>query len=47
MTFGRPPTIPESYVQLELPVPYAMVQQPAALVEKGESLSIAFYNGTM
>ncbi|KAH8799845.1 fungal-specific transcription factor domain-containing protein [Xylogone sp. PMI_703] len=47
MTFGRPPTIPESYVRLDLPVPYATLQHPIVIVEKGESLSIAFYNGTI
>jgi hypothetical protein len=47
MTFGRPPAIPESYVQLELPVPYASLQQPVSAVEKGDSLSVAFFNGTM
>jgi hypothetical protein len=49
MTFGRPPAIPESYVQLELPVPYTEVQQPLSITagETGDSMSVSFFNGTM
>lgn len=49
MTFGRPPVIPDSYVKLELPVPYITVDPPRTLTErdKREPLSVGFYNGTM
>ncbi|RFU24957.1 hypothetical protein B7463_g11376, partial [Scytalidium lignicola] len=47
MTFGRPPAIPESYIQLDLPVPYSILQQPSAVVEKVESLSGYFFTGTI
>ncbi|OAP63435.1 hypothetical protein AYL99_02662 [Fonsecaea erecta] len=48
MTFGRPPAIPDSYVQLELPVGFSAVDGGAAApADKKESLSIAFFNGTI
>jgi hypothetical protein len=49
MTFGRPPAIPENYVQLELPVPYITVDHLRSLTsrEKAETLSVEFFNGTM
>ncbi len=47
MTFGRPPSIPENYVHLDLPVEYSTLQEERAPAEKRESLSIAFFNGTM
>jgi hypothetical protein len=47
MTFGRPPAIPESYIQLDLPIPYATLQQPMTTEEKGDALSILFFNSTM
>jgi hypothetical protein len=49
MAFGRPPAIPESYVQLELPVPYVTVDPPCSLTvgEKAEQLSVGFFNSTM
>ncbi|KIY03377.1 uncharacterized protein Z520_00068 [Fonsecaea multimorphosa CBS 102226] len=47
MTFGRPPAIPDSYVQLELPVGFSALDGGAAATDKKESLSIAFFNGTI
>jgi hypothetical protein len=47
MTFGRPPSIPESYVQLDLPVPYGILQQTMTTAEKGDVLRVSFFNSTM
>ncbi|OQV06994.1 Fungal specific transcription factor domain-containing protein isoform 2 [Cladophialophora immunda] len=47
MTFGRPPAIPDSYVQLELPVGFSAVDGGSAATDKKEALSIAFFNGTI
>ncbi|OAG40419.1 hypothetical protein AYO21_05319 [Fonsecaea monophora] len=47
MTFGRPPAIPDSYVQVDLPMEFSVVDGGAAGTDKKESLSIAFFNGTI
>jgi hypothetical protein len=44
MTFGRPASIPESYVQVELPVEFPAVN--GGPPDRKELLSIAFFNGT-
>jgi hypothetical protein len=46
MTFGRPASIPDSYVQLELPIEFSTFNGGAAGSDVKESLSIAFFNGT-
>lgn len=47
MTFGRPSTIPDSYVKLELPTNYESVEYSAFSPETHSSLSVAFFNATM
>lgn len=46
MTFGRPPTIPESYLRhLQLAVPYEVVSEPRS--STGSHHSTGFFNATM
>ncbi|OCT49144.1 hypothetical protein CLCR_04559 [Cladophialophora carrionii] len=52
MTFGRPASIPDSYVQLELPVAFSVLNGGITAGDRKESwdrkesLSVAFFNGT-
>ena len=46
MTFGRPPTIPESHVKLSLPAPYDSTSARPG-VNKLEEMSLAFFNSTI
>ena len=46
MTFGRPPTIPEGHVKLELPVPYSSAI-PGHGLDKLDTLSVSFFNSTL
>jgi hypothetical protein len=52
MTFGRPASIPDSYVQLDLPVEFSVLNggitggDGKESLDRKESLSIAFFNGT-
>lgn len=47
MTYGRPPSIPDDYVQLDLPVEFSRLGEGENGMQTNESLSIAFFNGTM
>jgi hypothetical protein len=47
MTYGRPPSIPDEYVQLDLPVEFSTLEESADGMQMNESLGIAFFNGTM
>ena len=47
MTFGRPASIPDSYVQLELPIEFPVLNGGVAGLDRKESVSVAFFNGTM
>jgi hypothetical protein len=47
MTFGRPPAIPDSYVQLELPVIDSVGQGQPFVDDKTIRHSIEFFNSTM
>jgi hypothetical protein len=47
MTFGRPPSIPESYVQLDLPVPSVVLRHPITTAERQDALRVSFFNSTM
>jgi hypothetical protein len=46
MTFGRPPTIPESHVKLDLPVAYCSVV-PGSTVDSLDAMSVSFFNSTI
>lgn len=46
MTFGRPPSIPDSFVRLELPQPYHVVL-PGLEEDLNEYLTVGFFNATM
>jgi hypothetical protein len=46
MTFGRPPTIPESQVKLELPVPYSSLT-PGSNGNGLEAMNVVFFNSTI
>ncbi|EXJ56967.1 hypothetical protein A1O7_07311 [Cladophialophora yegresii CBS 114405] len=52
MTFGRPASIPDSYVQLDLPVAFSVLNGGITAADRKESwdrkesLSVAFFNGT-
>ncbi|KAK5065097.1 hypothetical protein LTR84_000933 [Exophiala bonariae] len=47
MTYGRPPSIPENYMQLDLPVAFAALEGEQDGSEADESLSISFFTGTI
>lgn len=47
MTYGRPPSIPNDYVQLDLPVEFSRLEGGQDGTESDESLSIGFFTGTM
>lgn len=47
MTYGRPPSIPNNYVQLDLPVEFSSLEGGQDGTESDESLSIGFFTGTM
>lgn len=47
MTFGRPPAIPDSYVQLDLPVVDSVGEGEPFVDDKTIRHSIQFFNSTM
>jgi hypothetical protein len=46
MTFGRPPTIPESHVRLALPIPYYSIGSVSGL-DRLDEMSVSFFNSTI
>lgn len=46
MTFGRPASIPDSYVQMDLPVEFSTLTTGVAGTDMKESLAVAFFNGS-
>jgi hypothetical protein len=46
MTFGRPPSIPDSFVRLELPKPHYLLL-PGLEEDANEYLTVGFFNATM
>ncbi|KAF1922890.1 uncharacterized protein M421DRAFT_426386 [Didymella exigua CBS 183.55] len=46
MTFGRPPSIPESFVRIEAPKPYHLVV-PGLEEDPNEFLTVGFFNATI
>ena len=47
MTFGRPATIPDSYVRLELPSEYETTDASVTTIETRKEISVGFYTATM
>lgn len=47
MIYGRPPSIPDDYVQLDLPVEFSTLEEGDGGTKTDDSLSIGFFNGTM
>lgn len=47
MTFGRPQAIPDSYVQLDLPVAYETAQTSVTAGPSPRSAGVDFYTATM
>jgi hypothetical protein len=47
MTFGRPATIPDDYVKLELPINYQDLLVPAPAIDNRKADSVLFFNATM
>jgi hypothetical protein len=47
MTFGRPATIPDDYVRLELPLNYDELIPSSALFDPRRQISVQFFNATM
>lgn len=46
MTFGRPPTIPDSHVKLSLPAPYSSID-PLSEPNRLDEMSVSFFNSTI
>ncbi|KAJ6108028.1 hypothetical protein N7523_009351 [Penicillium sp. IBT 18751x] len=47
MTFGRPATIPDNYVKLELPIKRDFEKSSAFVDDETSSLSVGFFNSTV
>jgi hypothetical protein len=47
MTFGRPPAIPDNYVQLDLPTIDGITEGQPFVDDETNRLSIQFFNQTM